>query len=112
VTGYAYGPGRIVDVSRPRIDFDADPAKLDEADLDTLERQAAEIMAAVRREFDRRHHLRATLGARFIGGGFPRSGALEWPAWGRIGPRWNGLPRAEDPAISRLQLRLTVGWSC
>lgn len=59
---WAFGPGRLINPNRPSVDLDANPVDLSDGDLDTLEREAAEIMQACRREWDRRIGIRTTRG--------------------------------------------------
>jgi len=57
--GYGYA---IVGTGTTRVGFEADVEELSDRDLDTLERQAAEIMTRVREAQDRRLGIRTTGG--------------------------------------------------
>jgi hypothetical protein len=86
--GYGYA---IVGTGTTRVGFEADVEELSDRDLDTLERQAAEIMARVREEQDRRLGIRTT-GGIYRGG--PWTVSLDYGAGYIPGISWVDHPYA------------------
>lgn len=71
----------ITDSRRPRIPFDADLESLDWQELDQLERQAAELLARIREQEDRRVGWK-TSGSIVRGAPWPNDhGAIPWREW-------------------------------